>query len=262
MSRLSLVAAIIALLGAVTVPTASGQGKPPKGDVSVPADITFRCNATNPGDATCPAGGTTAVPPQDHITGDLQGAYTGGWLGASFSLRLENGRALMLTLQAPIGDSRTSECYLAGALAACNPDDRLPSLNGSSMSLSPVEIIVRVLDPNNYELAAGGLPGMACGVEQLALVSFTTWLDGGEGHWGLNFNPREMYHSTGATVKRVNTTTWVAYADTTQYAELVSFNHSGIRRKAGPSHEGRFVVPFAFTITASGVTTTGHNCAP
>lgn len=87
----------------------------------------------------------------------------------------------------------------------------------------------------------------------MALVHYTAWLPGGDGHWGLNFNPRPLYHSTGAEVRRMGNKIWEVEAlpatDTENYAELVSFNHSGIRRKAGPSHEGRYSVPFQLTIT-------------
>ena len=148
-------------------------------------------------------------------------------------------------------------------LAACNPYPTEELLIGNTTALVPVEIIVRPLNETTKEVSAGGLTGMACVAEgqegQLALVSFTTWITGSEGHWGLNFNPREMYHSTGAKVRRTSKTTWEAYATTAQWAELVSFNHSGIRRKAGPSHEGQFVAPFLFEISAPGVTT-GPGC--
>jgi hypothetical protein len=48
----------------------------------------------------------------------------------------------------------------------------------------------------------------------------------------------------------------VVEATTDQYAELVSFNHSAIQGKKGPSHEGRYRVPFLLTIdTPAGSTT-------
>ena len=85
-----------------------------------------------------------------------------------------------------------------------------------------------------------------------ALVHYTFWLPGGDGHWGMNANPR--YHADAALVERRNQTTWVVTSSAVAQprAELVSFAHSGILRKSGPSHEGQYVLPFSFTITAPG----------
>lgn len=255
----SRVAFTLLLLCSGAAATAAAQGKPPKGETSFAASVTFNC----PAGTTCPPLGAPSVDGQDYITGDGQ-PFTGGSLGASFSMRIEApGRAVWLTLPQPLAGSR--ECDVPGVLASCNPARAEGFLFGNTTALSPIEIIVRPLDAETKEVSAGGLTGMACGVDQLALVSFTTWIDGTEGHWGLNFNPRDMYHSTGATVRRTSKNTWLAFAvggalPTRQHAELVSFNHSGIRRKAGPSHEGQFVAPFSFTITADGVTT-GPGCS-
>lgn len=233
--------------------------KPPKPVTSVPATASFDC--ASPAGSPSPCATTEAVDPvAHHIVDEGGGTYAGGVLGERFFLRITGtGRAIRLFLHGALPDSL--ECAVPGVLAACNPDTRLPSLNGTGIDMTDAEVSIVVLDPApSYADAAGGLVAMPCdGIPRLALVHFTTWLAGGEGHWGVNFNPR-AYHSSAADVTREGPTTWVVEASASQDAELVSFNHSGIRRKAGPSHEGLYSVPFRLTIEATAPVPTGSGC--
>ena len=91
---------------------------------------------------------------------------------------------------------------------------------------------------------------MACGGSAYALVHYTFWLPGGDGHWGMNANPR--YHADAVWVERIDRMTWVVTSpgEVGDRAELVSFAHSAILRKSGPSHEGQYALPFSIMITA------------
>ena len=111
-----------------------------------------------------------------------------------------------------------------------------------------------------YVDLAGGLPAMACGVAHPAALQYTFWLTNGDGHWGLNFNPNAYPLGTAAIIVRTGTQTWVASAGASERAELVSFSHSGIRRRNGPSREGVFVVPFKLTIVATEPVAPGAGC--
>jgi hypothetical protein len=55
--------------------------------------------------------------------------------------------------------------------------------------------------------------------------------------------------STFAEVERTGLRAWTVRATLTHQAELVGFNHSGIRGKQGPSREGRYVLPFEVYVT-------------
>jgi hypothetical protein len=141
----------------------------------------------------------------------------------------------------------TREC-LDATLARCNPDGPLIGV----LDLYDFDVRVKPLtssDPEADDLP-GGLTGMACGETAYALVHYTFWLPGGDGHWGMNANPR--YHADAVWVERHNKTTWVVTSpgEEGDRAELVSFAHSAILRKSGPSHEGQYALPFSITINA------------
>lgn len=239
--------------------------KPAKPVTTVAATMTFRCYTSPdlPDDPACAIAANTVSVSADHVGDEGYSPYRlyeGGVLGSTSAyLKVTGtGRAFRLFLHAALAPgpepSRIDECDADGALAGCNPDDRLPLLYGSSMLLSDAEVNIKVLHPTTLEDAS--LTAMACNAPGLALVHFTAWLPGGEGHWGLNFN-RRAYHSTGATITRTGSTTWVVEATTDDYAELVSFGHSNIQRRQGPSHEGRYKVPFRLTIETGTALPTG-----
>jgi hypothetical protein len=67
----------------------------------------------------------------------------------------------------------------------------------------------------------------------------------------MNANPR--YHADAVSVTRSKDgKEWLVTSpgETGDQAELVSFAHSRILRKSGPSHEGQYALPFSITITA------------
>jgi hypothetical protein len=261
--RLSATTLTLLIAGAATMSSAPK----PKPVASVPATMTFRCYSypSVPADPACEVITNTVAVSADHVGDDGDGrTYTGGVLGsgAAYLKVTGTGRAFRLFLHEalaaePNKPSRSNECAAPGALAGCNPGPLLP-FDGTSALFGEAEVNIKVL--NQATLEDASLTAMACtpdvaGTGSLALVHFTFWVPGGEGHWGLNFNSR-AYHSTGATIRRVSGTRWVVEATSDQYAELVSFNHSAIQGKKGPSHEGRYTVPFMVTIdTPAGSTT-------
>jgi hypothetical protein len=147
----------------------------------------------------------------------------------------------------------TRECASA-TLARCNVDGPLTGdppvgvleLRDFSVGVKPLTSGT----PDADDLP-GGLTGMACGGSAFALVHFTFWLESGDGHWGMNVNPR--YHADTARVDRSEDgTSWLVTSPgvVDGRAELVSFAHSNLLRRSGPSHEGQYVLPFSITITA------------
>lgn len=251
-----------ALALTLTVTGSSGllaQGKPPKPVSTVAATATFRCDALADPDApdACLLQADDSVTPGvDHLRDDGTVGYEGTLGESTFYYRSTSPRTMRLYLREFLPGSR--ECV--GALAGCNPT--LPAgvaFDGRRTVLDDFELRVKPLVPGTFEDLPGGLVQMACGEANAgpALVHLTVWMPDVEGHWGLNYNPR-AYHSTAALIVRTGTYTWTVEAAPTadptigQVAELVAFNHSGIRRKAGPSHEGLFEVPFKLTIDSAG----------
>jgi len=141
----------------------------------------------------------------------------------------------------------TREC-LDATLARCNPDGPLYGVP----ELDEFDVRVKPLTSNSPDAddLPGSLTGMACGASAYALVHYTFWLPGGDGHWGMNANPR--YQAGAVWVERQNGTTWVVTrpGEVGDRAELVSFAHSAILRKSGPSHEGQYALPFSIMISA------------
>jgi hypothetical protein len=156
----------------------------------------------------------------------------------------------------PDFDIATREC-LTAPLAKCNPEGPLQS--GVPLALNSFQIGVKAILDNDpdFDDRPGGLTGMACNTPSSALVNYTLYIAGTEGHWGLNANPR--YHANAASVTRTGKTTWVVTA--VGYAELISFGHSGFARKgAGPSHEGWYTLPFQIEIMVPNAPA-GANCS-
>jgi hypothetical protein len=244
--------------------------KPTPPVTSMSTTMTFRCYSTPAvGDEdACAVSENTVQPNADHIGDEGGGFYVGSMgsvaAGANFTAA---GRALQVFLHEAINNSRALECGAPGVVAGCNPGPLLP-FDGTS-GVFDAEMSVKVLNASATAPSPGpdptledaSLTTMACNVPRLALAQITLRVPGGEGHWGLNFNKR-AYHSTGATITRVATATWVVEAGPAQYAELVSFGHSNIQGKKGPSHEGRYVAPFKLTIQGNAPLPIGTTTCP
>jgi hypothetical protein len=85
---------------------------------------------------------------------------------------------------------------------------------------------------------------------------------------GLNFHLRSAAGSTAARIKRTALTEWTVSATAgtvppSNPGGLLSWGHSGLRGKNGPSIEGVFSVPLRFTIKAAATATVPNgNCPP
>lgn len=237
-----------------------GAGRPA---TSVSATATFRCYAdtgTVPPDpcATPMDGSDNTV---DRARDDQEGAYYGGVIDISlgvFQIHLSPAdvpaRELTLLLGA-FAAPRTCE-----SVGNCNPDG---PLDNRGLVLAESDIRVKPLVDSTLEDLPGGLFAMSCGVGYPGLVHYTFWLPSRNGHWGLNFNPRAYAPSTGVTLRRLDNLTWTAEANGTDHlAELISFAHTGIRRKNGPSREGFFRVPFKLTLVAATMPAGAVTCSP
>jgi hypothetical protein len=189
-------------------------------------------------------------------SGPLGGAISNG----IYSVRVTptgSSPALAVDLGGFLGDE-TRECATA-TLAGCNTDGPLDGV----LELNDFDVRVKPLTSSGPEAddLPGGLTGMGCPVPGSpvrapapALVHFTFWLPGGDGHWGLNASPR--YRADAVWVERTSPTTWevTSPGENGDEAELVSFAHSAILRKSGPSHEGVYALPFSITIYADKAT--------
>jgi len=178
----------------------------------------------------------------DAVTSQMAvtGAISSGVFDATVASPATSGTQVTLPALIP----GTRECETA-ALAGCNPDAQAGTLSLDSSQLRVKPILDN--DPD-YDDRPGGLTAMPCPSSSSALVNHALYITGTEGHWGLNANPR--YHSEPAIVERTSRTTWVVTHDGRR-GELVSFSHSNILRKSGPSHEGQYILPFQITLTAN-----------
>lgn len=169
----------------------------------------------------------------------ITGAIGNGIFNASVASPADFGTQIILP--AYLDDTR--EC-LDATLAKCNPAEQ-----SGMLDLATFQVGIKAVLNNepDFDDRPGGLTGMACTSSSDALVNYTFYIPNTQGHWGLNANRR--YHADHATVVRTSRTTWVVTA--VGRAELVSFAHSNIARKSGPSHEGQYILPFQITITAS-----------
>ena len=231
------------------------KGNSAKPVTSVAASVTFRCY-TQVGAESGPC--AQPIFDDDYTLDrarDDWAPFTGGAISSAggFDIRLAptNSRELTLNLGNLEGE-RT--CLTVGN---CNPDG---PLNNTDLMLSDWALRVKPLVPNTWEDMTGGLGAMTCGPTYPAFVHYTFWLPNPDGHWGLNFNPRAYAPSTAVVLTRVDNLTWTVDADATHLAQLVSFSHSGIRRKNGPSVEGFFRVPFRLTIVAAALPPGAVSC--
>jgi hypothetical protein len=222
--------------------------KPPKPPTTTAATLTVRCfsaiDGTTPDPCADPSGPFTE--PIDRVRDDTGGAYSGsiasvGMFLTHFAPAAPAPRSLNIFLGPSLS---TPDCSLSAN--NCNAD-------GPLSEVSEVEADIRVKPLTaTFDDLPGGLFGMTCGPTEVpALVHYTFWLGTGNGHWGLNFNPRAYPLSTEATLVRETSDTWTVQAGLGHRAELISFADSRIRGKTGPSREGVYVVPFKLTITAT-----------
>jgi hypothetical protein len=241
------------------MPAAAQKGKPPKQQISVPVIATFRCLTSEPLSPLCNA---PVIDGTDRIRDDGR-SYAGtidpsGLFGAQLSTpvsRPETARLLNMYFGTSVTGSRTCE-----VVGNCHPNG---ASDNESFGLNNAQLRVKPLVPGTWEDLPGLMFGMACNVGYPALVHYTFWLPDGDGHWGFNFNPREYPSTTDALLTRLDHDTWSVEAGSAQSGELLSWAHSGIRGKNGPSHEGVFTMPFKVTIDATGpVPTSGVTCTP
>jgi hypothetical protein len=226
----------------------SVAAKPPK-PTTIAATATFRCYTLEPLNSNCGSPGLDGVR-DDGGPYDTNGVINSG----IFDVQVPAGfRVLYLYLQNMIAGSRT--CLSIGN---CNPDGPLDQWP-QPLALTEASIRVKALTylsaSNTYEDFAGGLTAMACGSTKPGLVDFTFWLPSGDGHWGFNFNPKAYPGTTAADLTRaIDGQTWTVETQGNYRGELLSWGHSGITRRNGPSHEGLFTAPFKITITALAAT--------
>ena len=238
MRRLQFAGVVAAtVVGVIGVVTAAGGPKPQP----VPATMTFRCDAG--GGGSC--GDLDISGDADRVRDDGS-AYTGGSIDTSgvFNVNFAPGpRVLNLFLGGRLSDR---PCIAAHN---CHPLD----LANTDLALNYFDIKVKPLTADGSQDLAGGLYAMTnCHSDYPALVHYTFWLPDGDGHWGLNFNPKAYPGTTPANLVREDSGTWTVEAKPGfSTAELLSWGHSGITRHNGPSHEGFFDVRFKLTIAAT-----------
>ncbi len=245
----------IAIAMVLVVPIQAQRGKPPKQQAPIPATVTFRCvTAPEPASTLC---NEPVIDGTDRVRDD-GGSYS-GFIDPSglFTSQLstpESGRLLNMYFGSSIPGSRT--CI---AVVNCHPNG--PS-DGKDLGLNNAEVRIKPLVDGTWADLPGLLLGMSCNSRYSALVHYTFWLPDGDGHWGFNFNPREYPNTTAADVFRLDNLTWTVEAYSDDIGELLSWAHSGIHGKNGPSREGRFNMPFKLTINATGPLPVGAVTCP
>lgn len=225
------------------------KGNGAKPVTSVAASVTFRCYAQA---GEVPLGTCDQPDALDDYTVDrarddsstfAEGAISSGL----FNLRLTPEQSRQVTLI--LGELAGPRTCLA--VGNCNPDGALHNdTTNAEQLLSDWQLRAKPLVSGTWEDLPGGLGAMTCGLSYPALVYYTFWLPSGDGHWSLTFNPRAQAPSTAVVLTRLDDVTWTVDADDSHLSALISFAHSGIRRKNGPSIEGYFRVPFRLTIVA------------
>jgi hypothetical protein len=281
------VTAIVALCAAVTlVVHAQGKTSPPP---SYKATAAFRCYVGMP-TAGMPCAVATSGTDEsiDRARGDAatydyevvrwksQGTnYTAGSLLANqqqYILRLIAGtptispnRFLKMELGTPlVQDAFGGVHYLAVGDALpcetagnCNPTGR----PAGSFTLMDVELIVKPLIPGTLEDWMTAFAEMPCNQEVASIATFTFPDLHGNGHWGLNFNPRGQPESSTLTVLRISRKHWTIRATASERAVLIGYGHSGTSGKLGASKEGLYRVPFEIDLTTAGDVPAGTGCS-
>lgn len=264
--------AAAAIIGAVAVLSAAKPTPP----TPTAADVTFRCYSGDATNTRCDDpldGGGNLVTPTDRARDDSQ-TYTTGTIGSNgmYLIRLMPGTPtprwlnLYLYKQAMFTGSRTCG-------GNCNPDG--PPWE-RPVAQYDIELRTKPLVAGTWDDLPGGLFAMSCGAPAYpgppypGMVHFTFWLPSGNGHWGLNFNPRSASGSSPVSIVRTGLKQWTVEAKETatesspsrsDVGGLLSWGHSGLRGKNGPSVEGLFSVPFLFTIDATGAVPLNGTCS-
>ena len=253
MRRLQFAGVVAAtVVGVFGVITAAGGPKPQP----VPATMTFRCFAGGGGLDSC--GPVSDDPATDRVRDDGL-LYTGGSIDTSGVYNVVIAPTANRLLNLSLG-SRIDNLRPCDTTGNCHPFLNLANTN---LALDYFDIKVKPLTTNLSQDLAGGLYGMTTCQTMVypALVHYTFWLPDGDGHWGLNFNPKAYPGTTAANLVRLTDTTW-SVESVGDIAELLSWGHSGITRHDGPSHEGRFYVPFKLTIAATSPLPSGVGRCP
>lgn len=232
-----MVAVSLAVVGSLDLVAAA---KPPKPQ-PVPATLTFRCDAAS----VLPGCGPLGDYATDRIRDDNSGAYAGSIDPSGiFSPAIatpENSRLVNLLFGPVLPGTRTCE-----SVGNCHPNESTANKN---LELDNFEFRVKPFTEGTTEDLPGLLFGMStCGEQQKGMVHTTFSLPDGNGHWGFNFNPRGYPGTSPVTIIREDPVTWTVEASLNDVGELLSWGHSGIRGKNGPSREGRFNMPFKATI--------------
>ena len=250
MGRLNLGVAVagslVVVAGSLGVVTAA---KPPQ---TVAATVAFRCMTDNPGSpGPCDPldqGGTERVRDDGAV---YTGAIDQSGLFSPQIATPANGRLVNLHF----GASLTRNCLTVGN---CHPNG---ATDGKHLVLDSFQFRVKPLVDGTWEDLPGLLFGMsACNTRYPALSHFTYWLPDGNGHWGFNFNPRAYAGTTAAVVVRLDNLTWTVEAEAEDIGELLSWGHTRIFRRNGPSLEGKFNMPFKATIAVSSLPAGAGTC--
>jgi hypothetical protein len=260
-SRIGTTVGLLTVVGLISAAAVLRAAKPaPPSPTS--ATVTFRCYAS--GD-TSPLCGEDPLVEHDDVRDDGL-TYTTGTIGSTgmYLVRLTAAarRRLNLYFYEPVtGPS----CVTSGN---CNPDGPFYG-EPQPLMLDDIELRTKPLVDGTWDDLPGGLFAMSCtATSSPGMVHFTFWLPSGNGHWGLNFNPRSAAGSTAVRIKRTALRQWTVSATAatvppSNLGGLLSWGHSGLRGKNGPSIEGVFRVPFLFTIEAAATASVPNgNCTP
>lgn len=248
-----MVAVSLAVVGSLDLLAAA---KPPKPQ-PVTATLTFRCFADDPGGSPSPCddfvdGGTDRIR-DDGLLSPYVGSIDPSGLFTPLIATPGSGRVVNMLFGLALPDTRT-----CGSVGNCHPNG---ATDGKHLVLDNFQFRVKPLIEGTWDDLPGLLFGMStCGFPQKGMVHTTFWLPDGNGHWGFNFNPRGYPGTSPVTIVRENPVTWTVEAGPTDAGELLSWGHSGLRGKNGPSGEGRFHMPFKATIVANGLPNGAGGC--
>ncbi len=248
---------VLVLAGAAAL-AAQGKGKPSQPS-TIEAVAGFRCfGQEGPAIPECQPPLDNDGNSRDRARGDQElydyfltqrsGGTTitaGAFINGRFTLRTYPGlpnsdRSVRLIL------GTSTNGFPCAAIFNCYPTERPAGI----VDLHDVRLLAKPVVEGTYEDLPGGLLGLGCDDVAPALVTLTFPDENGDGHWGLNFNPRsEAKNSTMAEIVRTGLRAWTIRATAAHTAGLLGFAHSGIKGKNGPSQEGTYVVPFELSVT-------------
>ena len=254
LSRIGVAAGLLPVIGMISITAVLTAAKPAP-PVPTAATVTFRCDGAV-GAAPC---GDPSVATNDRVRAD-DVAYSTGTIGSTgmYLVRLTPTSTAGRWLNLYFYDPGSRPCAVAGN---CNPDGPLYQ-KPQPMALDDIELRTKPLVNGTWDDLPGGLFAIACGGTSPGMVHFTFWLPTGNGHWGLNFNPRSASGSSPVSIRRIAFNQWTVSAAQGDLGGLLSWNHSGLRGRNGPSVEGLFTAPFLFTIDATGSVPGNGSCTP